>query len=83
MKIREKAVEALVQNGMFEDQAAEIIEMYLKSSLGKMVRERFDDEESDYPPELFVAVWFGIKKIALQWIDEKKPKHWARPIFAE
>jgi hypothetical protein len=50
MKIREKAMESLVLYGMFEHQAVEIIDKYLASSFGEMMRERIDDDESDYPP---------------------------------
>ncbi len=83
MRIREKAMKALSERGMFDTQAVEIIEKYLNSPLGEMMKDRFDDDESNYPPQMFVGVWIGLKQTALEWIDEKKPKHWARPMFAE
>jgi hypothetical protein len=81
MKIREKAVKILVEHGMFENQAIEIIERYLASPLGEPMLGRIDDDEKDCHPTLFVPVWIAIKQVALEWIDEKKPKHWARHLF--
>lgn len=82
MKIREKLVKSLHDRGLFETEAKGVIKLYEDSPLGEAMKGRMDDDESDYPPQIFIGTWMGVCKIAVQWIDENKPEHWARPLFA-
>jgi len=34
-----------------------------------------------YPPQLLNVGWAVVSKMALEYIDEACPKHWARPMF--
>lgn len=81
MKLREKALKALWGHGFIEDQAVKVLDLYLNSPHTEEVRRRIDDEESDYPPQFFIAIWSGLKRTALDWIDTNAPNHWARPLL--
>lgn len=81
MKFREKAVKTLYSQGLFEDQAKEIVEKYINSPAGELMKDRMDDDESGYPAQFFSVIWIGVKVVAVDWIDENCPKHWARPMF--
>lgn len=82
MKISDKMLELLINNGLFPQDAEEILKRYISSDEAKPMACRMNDDESSYPPQALAAVWLGIQHHALEWIDENVPEHWARPIFA-
>ena len=83
MTVREKLESMLVANGMFEGQAAEVIELSIPK-IKELVDDytiKFESPSNQYP-DIFYNVWYmTIKPIALKWIDEKKHKAWFRPMF--
>lgn len=82
MTIREKMTRLLEDNGLMPDQAQAIMELAIVDvSLESMVT-RWNDESEGYPPQLFGAIWYPIKKVAVEWIDANIPQHFARAIFA-
>ena len=81
MTVRQKLLKDLFNNGLFQDQAETVLQRYLESDISKPMRDRMEDDVTDYPEVLFSAVWMSIKKIVLNWIDETCPAHWARPMF--
>ena len=83
MTLQEKAVKMLVDHGMWEKEAIAIIESYLNSQYGKAMKGRMNDDESGYPPNFFIPVWMGVKRVALEWINANKPMHFARAMFVD
>ena len=84
MTIQEKLISMLVNNGMFESQALEVIENS-KKSINTLVEDYtidFDKDASDYP-DIIYNIWYTgiIKKEALNWIDKNKPLAWYREMF--
>lgn len=73
----------LYNNGLFENQANDVIAMYLNGPLGEDMKSRFDDKVSSYPGSMLPVVWISIKHCAVEYIDAKCPQHWARPMFSE
>lgn len=82
MTIREKLLKKLYDNGLFEDQAEQVLMRYVSSDLGSPMQDRMGDLVQDYPPQLVAVTWIGLKKTALDWIDDNCPQHWARGMFA-
>lgn len=81
MKIKDKIACMLIANGLFPLEAEEVIKRYVASAEAKPMAGRMNDDESEYPPQVVIAVWIGAQRHALEWIDENVPKHWARPLF--
>ena len=82
MKIRDKLLKLLHDNGLFETEAKAVLDLYLSSPLGEPMKSRMDDDESGYPQTTIVATWMGVCASAVEWIDKNKPHHWARAMFA-
>lgn len=81
MKLREKLLKELVDNGLFESDAVTVIARYEESEIGAPMKGRLDDDVSGYPESVFISTWIGVKHAALTWIDETCPQHWARALF--
>lgn len=81
MTFREFFTDRLTEQGLWEDESAEVIASYLSSEVGEPMNGRFDDSMEDYPKTLLVGVWLGIKDAARNWIDKNKPQHFARLMF--
>jgi hypothetical protein len=83
MKIRDRLQKKLEENMLFPQEATEVLARYENSDVGESMRGRMDDDESGYPLQLMAVVWTGIKHMAVEWIDENKPKHFARSMFVD
>jgi hypothetical protein len=81
MKIKDRMIKELFSRGLFENQAEAVLKQYVGSDMGEAMRDRMDDDESDYPDCVTSVVWLGVKLSALEWIDATCPEHWARPLF--
>jgi hypothetical protein len=83
MTIRKIFEQRLYENGLFQDQAAEVVRRAEEAEGNEAMRGRWDDDESGYPPQLIPVVWLSVKAAALAWIDENCPGAWFRPLFEE
>ncbi len=83
MTLKNRFLNDLIGNGLFPEQATAVIEYYLNSELGKTMKERMNDDESDYTEATLAAIWMSVRATAVQWIDKNIPLHWARPMFAD
>lgn len=82
MTVEEKLKKMLIDHGMFEDQAVAVMELVKADKVNESMENRWNDEAAGYPPRLFVALWMSVSNHALEYIDEKCPKAWFRPMFA-
>ena len=83
MNTREKFESMLVENGMFENQAKQVMTVAIPV-LDEMVdnyKFTWDRPSEEYPKELYSVVFLSLKPIALKWIDENIPLAWFRPMF--
>ena len=83
MTVEEKFTKALVDNGMFPNQAAEVMTAAKSSEILADMGHRWSDNVERYPPQLFAVVWMTIRHIALEWIDANVPLAWYRPVFED
>ena len=83
MTTREKLENMLVNNGMFESQAKEVMEIAIPelNSLVKDYQITFDRPAMEYPTAVYNVLFLAIKPIALKWIEANVPMAWYKPMF--
>lgn len=87
MNFYEFGVDELKKRGMFESQANEVMDKAVleshdnENSVNREMRDRWGDSIDAYPPMMKALVFMGIEPIALEYIKEKCPEAWFRPIF--
>lgn len=81
MTFRAKVLHDLLNSGLWEEQAAAVLQKYIESDLSKEMRERLDEQIDGYAAPVWPAVWLCVRRIALEWIDTNCPNHWAREMF--
>jgi hypothetical protein len=83
MTVREKLESMLVANGMFENQAKEVIELSIPklNELADDYTITFESPSNQYPDMIYNLWYMTIKPIALKWIDDNKPMAWFREMF--
>ena len=79
--LRSEMIDTFHHNGLFEHQAAEIMDAVEKDPANDCMLTRWKDDVEGYPAVMIPALWFGVTVAALRWIDGNCPKHWARPLF--
>lgn len=82
MTIRQKLIDDLFSSGLWRDEAEAIVEKYLKHELSEDIRGRIDEDAAQYPSAFYDVVWLTVKPVVVEWIDENKPNHWLRRLFA-
>lgn len=83
MTVTEKIQGKLIENGMFDSQAKEVM-LLVVPRLRKLVSGYgidLDGQSSAYPDIIHTILFADIKPIALKWIDENIPMAWYRPMF--
>ena len=83
MTTESKFISMLVNYGMFESQAAKVMEIAKPIIDETMPGYKFtwDSPASEYPDVLFDVVFLSIKPIALKWIEENLPQAWFKAMF--
>ena len=82
MAFEQYAKKYLFENGMFEEQAAQVVEMAKKDEANESMKNRWGDDVEGYPPVMLSILRVSLNDIAVRWIDENQPKAWYRPMFA-
>lgn len=77
----EWAIDQLVNNGMFEDQAKAVMAEVVEHPATVSMKDRWNDSVDGYPPQMKAVCLVAIKTQALEWIDRNCPKAWFRPMF--
>lgn len=83
MTVHEKLISMLVSQGMFEEQAKEVMELAKPKliALADGYDIKFESPENNYPAIIY-PIWFmTIRRVALEWIKTNKPQAWYRPMF--
>ena len=84
MTVKERLLEfALIQNGMFPEQAKQVFQAALPKLQPDNYRVTWNQPAGDYPDAMY-AIWtMTIKPIALEWILTNCPMAWFRPMFTD
>lgn len=70
----------LIDNGMWEHCADEVVER-VKTSTSDEMEGRWQDEVEGHPIQFLASLQLIAKRHALEYIDEKMPKVWFRRMF--
>ncbi len=83
MTIRETLKKRLCDNGLSDQQAQEVMDREIEEDAEgqKLMAHRWNDRMEDYPAAMLNVLWFSVRRRTLQYIDEKCPKAWFRPMF--
>ena len=83
MTFEKLAYDHLFNNGMFENDVVEVIELAKKDeALGDIMQGRWGDDLEGYPPFMKNVFLVSLNSVAIKFIDEKMPKALFRPVFA-
>ncbi len=83
MTTKEKLVNSLEQQGLFNTQAKEIVELAIPEleKLCPGYRITWDKPAEEYPSPMYVVWFIAMKPIALKWINEHAPMAWFKSLF--
>lgn len=81
MRIREKLETHLIANGMFPQDVSAVMQQVIAADFNDCMKQRWDDDVTDYPTALLAGLWASTQQIALQWIDANCPQAWYRAAF--
>jgi hypothetical protein len=71
----------LIQRGLFEKQAHEIMAAVKAAPESEAMRGRWEEPESGYHPAVIAGLCVAVCAHAVKWIDRNAPDHWTRPVF--
>ena len=83
MTVEEKLKSMLVECGMFENQADDVLVRVQADEAHEAMLGRWNEPADNYPEQLYLVLWMAVKDAALAWIDENCPRAWFRPMFAD
>lgn len=83
MNVRQRLENDLVNMGMFDSQAQEVMELAIPE-LNKTIEDyniSFNSDSYDYPEVIYKVLMMQIKPIGLKWVEENKPEAWFKEMF--
>jgi len=78
---KQAIIEELTSSGFFPDQALEVFERLVANPAQKSMQGRWDEDYTSYPKPVFSILLVAVKSVALEYIEEKMPNAWFRPMF--
>lgn len=81
MTVEQKMKDWLISNGMFDNQAEEVLNLAKEEELFKSMKNRWQSDSEGYPTALYAVLIISLREIALQWIEENCPEAWFKPMF--
>lgn len=84
--LRENLEQRFCENGLWPDEAKAVLDLFVEElkETEPYMHENIGRRQADeYPAALSTLLYLRAKKHAVRYIDENKPQHWARPMFAE
>jgi hypothetical protein len=71
----------LEKSGLFDTMVEEVLPRIINAPILDNMKHRWNDKTSDYPEGLLRVTWMLICTVVLEYIDEKCPMAWFRPMF--
>ena len=81
--VKEKCLEMLTNNGMFDSQAQAVFESAKPLIEVDGYRMTWDRPSDEYPLEMYAVINLILKREALSYIDQNCPRAWFRPMFCD
>ena len=73
MTVKEKMRERLVECGMFDEEADEVLVRVREAKENEFMLADWNRQTDGYPDTFLVVLWVTVRKAALAWIDEHCP----------
>lgn len=87
MNFYENGINKLKENGVPEEYAKKIMQNVIKDSkenpqsINRIMHDRWNEDITDAPPLILNLVYYGIEPFALEFIKERCPDAFFRPVF--
>lgn len=83
MNTRQKFESMLIERGMFESQAKEVMDLAVPVLDGQVDNYKitWDRPSEEYPDVLYNVMFHSVRKVALKYIEENIPMAWFKPMF--
>jgi len=83
MTIHEAIHKRLVEHGLFDDQAEDIIyAAQMHDIIPEYLRgHHWGEDQTAYPEAVLVGLWLAVGVVAVEWFAANAPKHFARSLF--
>jgi hypothetical protein len=78
--IEELMIKKMIERGLWLEQA-KIVMGEVKKVSDESMADRWDTAADGYPTTLLAVLWMDVCKQAVVWIDQNKPRHFARSFF--
>ncbi len=72
----------LINHGLWPDEADAIMALAMADESLQSMRDRWNDDVSEYPFRVITTTWLLVKRIALDWVNANKPSHFAKMILS-
>ena len=77
--VRELMLKRLHDNGMFEEQAEQV--MVMAEAGMESMKDNWNKPADGYPSVVINVTWISVKQFALQWIESNAPEAWFKAMF--
>jgi len=78
---KQALIEDLTSSGFFPDQATEVFNLFVEQPAQVSMKGRWNEDVTGYPAMILNISLVAIRATALDYIKEKMPKAWFRPVF--
>ncbi len=78
---KQALIEDLTSSGFFPDQALEVFNLFVEQPAQSSMKGRWDEDVTGYPKMILSISLVAIRSVALDYIKEKMPNAWFRPMF--
>ncbi len=78
---KQKIIQDLTDSGFFPEQALEVFDRLVEHPAQISMQGRWNDDYTSYPPMMLNILTVAVDSIALDYIKEKMPNAWFRPVF--
>lgn len=78
---KQAIIEDLTSSGFFPDQALEVFNLFIEQPAQASMKGRWNEDVTGYPAMILNISMLAIRSVALEYIKEKMPKAWFRPVF--
>ena len=81
MNVQDKLLSMLIERGMFESQANDVIELVKVSGKAGSMRDNWLKDIDGYPEIVVSVLWAITKDIAIKWVEDNKPDAWFKGLL--
>jgi hypothetical protein len=74
-------IEELTSSGFFPDQAQEVFDRLVANPAQASMKGRWKEDYTGYPKPVYAILLVAMRGVALDYIKEKMPQAWFRPMF--